>query len=52
MSQISKDLCPIESSNMVYIRKISHRIVESILKVMAFILLFLSFFFFLSVYPC
>ena len=40
MSQFSPELCKLESSNMVYICRISDCIVELRLRVMAFIFLF------------
>ena len=44
VSQFSLELCKLESSNMVYICRISECIVELRLRAMAFILLFLSIF--------
>ena len=44
MSHISPELCKLESSNMVYIIKMSDYIVGLRLRVMAFIFLFLSIF--------
>ena len=44
MSHFSPELCKLESSNMVYICRMSDCIVGLRLKVMAFIFLFLSIF--------
>ena len=44
VSQFSPELCKLESSNMVYIRRMSDCIVGLRLKVMAYIFLFLSIF--------
>ena len=45
VSQFSPELCKLESSNVVYICKMSDCIVELSLRVMARIFLFYSFFF-------
>ena len=45
VSQFSPELCKLESSNMVYICRMSDYIVRLRLRVMAFIFLFLSMFF-------
>ena len=44
MSQFSPELCKLESSNMIYICRISDCIVGSRLRVMAFIFLFIFIF--------
>ena len=44
MSQFSLELCKLESSNMIYICRMSDFIVGLRLRVMALIFLFLSFF--------
>ena len=49
VSQFSPELCKLESSNMVYICRMSNYIVGLRLRVMALIFLFYSFFF-LSLY--
>ena len=49
MSQFSPELCKLESSNMVYIYRMSNCIVGLRLRVMALIFLFYPFFF-LSLY--
>ena len=49
MSQFTPELCRLESSDMVYICKMSDCIVELRLKVMAFIFLF---FYPFSFFPC
>ena len=50
VSQFSHELCKVESSNMVYVCRMSDCIVALRLRVMAFILLFFKSIFFLSLY--
>ena len=51
-SQFSPELCKLESSNMMYICRMSDYIVELRLRVMAFIFLFLSIFLSVPILPC
>ena len=50
-SQFSSELCKLESSNMMYICRMSDYIVELRLRVMAFIFLFLSIFLSVPILP-
>ena len=50
VSQFSPEMCKLESSNMVYICRMSYCIVGLRLRVMALNFLYLSIFFFLSLY--
>ena len=52
MSQFSQELCKLESTNMVYVRRMSDCIVGLRLRVMALIFLFFIHFFFFPYITC